>query len=525
MCKEEEDSVLRVLYSQVAFDDIGLTWGKSDGTVYRGGQRRLHSRGGDRREGGGSLTRLPRMVLFEVRVDCDSTSTIRYHNASQDTIHTSASSSVSSENNDSEEGLEAEMARLGLPCAFGKQQPEGGGMSTNKKAKKKKKIYDITTDDAVKDVWVQAFDESTGFYYYYNTALGVSQWSVPKDGVYDAMPGGHLLQEIGPLVDEKNIDEREDDMMPMAEVFDPPPCPVLNKDREKNSLYSSKNKRFVPRPETSGIHDDGIPDAPTASTHIRFASDDDANKIQQTGGSQGRRRNRRRLVQYGSMQVLHKYWLQRYSLFSLFDHGIILDEEGWYSATPEIIAWHHATSIVRVHGAGCLVVDAFGGVGGNAIQLALAGCRVIAIELCPERADIIRNNARVYGVEHEIDIMCGDFMTLGPCLDNVDVVLLSPPWGGPTYSSQPRFDVQEMGGAPEVSFRRLLDTCFGRMGCTSAVFWLPRNSHREQIGIEVASCDSIPDMYRNTCHIELATINNVDKAVTVYVGKCSQNNT
>ncbi|KAI8108126.1 hypothetical protein M9434_006156 [Picochlorum sp. BPE23] len=517
MCKEE-DSVLRVLYSQVAFDDIGLTWGKSDGTVYRGGQRRLHSGGGDR-EGGGSLTRL--MVLFEVRVDSsDSTSTIRYHDASQDTIHTSALSS------EDDEGLEAEMARLGLPCAFGKQQPEGGGMSSSKKATTtKKNRYD---EDAVKeDVWVQAFDESTGFYYYYNTALGVSQWSVPKDGVYDAMPGGHLLQEIGPVVDEKNTDEREDDMVPMSEVFDPPPCLVLN----KNSLYSSsKNQRFVPRPETSGIHDDGIPDVPTASTHTRFASDDDddAHKIQQTGGSQGqgRRRNeRKRLVQYGSMQVLHKYWLQRYSLFSLFDHGIILDEEGWYSATPEIIAWHHATSIVRVHGAGCLVVDAFGGVGGNAIQLALAGCRVIAIELCPERADIIRNNARVYGVEHEIDIMCGDFMTLGPCLDNVDVVLLSPPWGGPTYSSQSRFDVQEMGGAPEVSFRRLLDTCFGRMGCTSAVFWLPRNSHREQIGIEVASCHSIPDMYRNTCHIELATINNVDKAVTVYVGKCSQNNT
>eukprot|EP00889_Picochlorum_renovo_P008331 jgi/Picre1/35361/NNA_002823.t1 len=304
------------------------------------------------------------MVLFEVRVDSsDSTSTIRYHDASQDTIHTSASSS------EDDELLEAEMARLGLPCAFGKQQPEGGGMSTSKKAKKKKKRYD---EDAVKeDVWVQAFDESTGFYYYYNTALGVSQWSVPKD------------------------DEREEDMVPMSEVFDPPPCPVLN----KNSLYSgSKNQRFVPRPETSGIHDDVIPDVPIASTHTRFASDDD-DEIQQKGGSQGqgRRRNRRRrLVQYGSMQVLHKYWLQRYSLFSLFDHGIILDEEGWYSATPEIIAWHHATSIVRVHGAGCLVVDAFGGVGGNAIQLALAGCRVIAIELCPERADIIRQCTSVW---------------------------------------------------------------------------------------------------------------------------------
>lgn len=40
---------------------------------------------------------------------------------------------------------------------------------------------------------------------------------------------------------------------------------------------------------------------------------------------------------------LWKYWLQRYSLFSRFHEGIVMDEEGWYSATPEIIAAHHAS--------------------------------------------------------------------------------------------------------------------------------------------------------------------------------------
>ena len=39
---------------------------------------------------------------------------------------------------------------------------------------------------------------------------------------------------------------------------------------------------------------------------------------------------------------LWKYWLQRYSLFQKFDEGILMDEEGWYSATPEVIAAHHA---------------------------------------------------------------------------------------------------------------------------------------------------------------------------------------
>ncbi|KAF3571363.1 hypothetical protein F2Q69_00059838 [Brassica cretica] len=35
---------------------------------------------------------------------------------------------------------------------------------------------------------------------------------------------------------------------------------------------------------------------------------------------------------------LTKYWLQRYDLFSRYDEGIQMDEEGWYSVTPEKIA-------------------------------------------------------------------------------------------------------------------------------------------------------------------------------------------
>lgn len=60
-----------------------------------------------------------------------------------------------------------------------------------------------------------------------------------------------------------------------------------------------------------------------------------------------------------------KYWTQRYSLFSLFDSGIKMDEEGWFSVTPEPIAKHHASRV----GAG-VIIDCFTGVGGNAIQFA-----------------------------------------------------------------------------------------------------------------------------------------------------------
>ena len=44
---------------------------------------------------------------------------------------------------------------------------------------------------------------------------------------------------------------------------------------------------------------------------------------------------------------LDKYWSQRYRIFSKFDQGCHLDEESWFSITPEKIAQHHAERFVK----------------------------------------------------------------------------------------------------------------------------------------------------------------------------------
>lgn len=63
---------------------------------------------------------------------------------------------------------------------------------------------------------------------------------------------------------------------------------------------------------------------------------------------------------------LLKYWYKRFSLFSLFDQGVKLDKESWFSVTPEKVAAHTAERLK------CdIVVDAFCGCGGNTIQFAL----------------------------------------------------------------------------------------------------------------------------------------------------------
>ncbi|KAL6954994.1 hypothetical protein U1Q18_042880 [Sarracenia purpurea var. burkii] len=109
--------------------------------------------------------------------------------------------------------------------------------------------------------------------------------------------------------------------------------------------------------------------------------------------------------------LVEKYWLQRYDLFSKYDEGIRMDEEGWFSVTPEEIAiWQAKRS------GGGLVVDCFTGVGGNAIQFAKMCCHVVAIDIDPQKVELALNNAKVYGVEDYIDFIVGDFVQLALAL-------------------------------------------------------------------------------------------------------------
>ena len=39
---------------------------------------------------------------------------------------------------------------------------------------------------------------------------------------------------------------------------------------------------------------------------------------------------------------IQKYWTRRFSLWHKFDEGIMMDLDGWFSATPEVIARHQA---------------------------------------------------------------------------------------------------------------------------------------------------------------------------------------
>lgn len=199
--------------------------------------------------------------------------------------------------------------------------------------------------------------------------------------------------------------------------------------------------------------------------------------------------------------TLSKYYVQRYMLFSRYDDGCQLDEEGWYSVTPEVLARHMA--------ARCrcdLIIDAFTGVGGNAIQFAYESERVYAIDLDAHRLSLARHNASVYGVDERVEWIHGDFLALAPLL-KADVVFLSPPWGGPEYVHAQKFDLVTMMGG--LDGEEVLRTAL--RVAPNVAYYLPRNADMQQV-------ERLAQEAGVSLEVERCTLNGHEKGLMAYFG-------
>lgn len=192
---------------------------------------------------------------------------------------------------------------------------------------------------------------------------------------------------------------------------------------------------------------------------------------------------------------LKKYWHQRYRLFSKFDFGIKLDHESWFSVTPEKIATHIAERCRSD-----VIVDGFCGVGGNSIQFAMTCNHVIAIDIDPVKIELAKNNARVYGVEDRIDFICGDFFKIVPGLVGVDVIFLSPPWGGCDYANHEVFDLQTMIPMDGIKiFETALEVC------ENIAYFVPKNTDMDQL-TSLAGVGGFVEVEQNLLNKRLKTI-------------------
>ncbi|XP_010478471.1 PREDICTED: trimethylguanosine synthase-like [Camelina sativa] len=202
----------------------------------------------------------------------------------------------------------------------------------------------------------------------------------------------------------------------------------------------------------------------------------------------------------GTSAKISKYWFQRYDLFSRYDLGIEMDEEGWYSVTPEEIAIKQAERC-----RGQVVIDCFSGVGGNTIQFAKLCSSVVAIDIDPVKVELAMNNALVYGVANRVDFLIGDFFHLAPSLKG-DVVFLSPPWGGPMYKEVESYKMDMLQPRDGYTLFKIALSI-----APNIIMFLPRNVDLAQVE-ELAWLSSPP----LTLEIEENFVGGRMKAITAY---------
>ena len=201
---------------------------------------------------------------------------------------------------------------------------------------------------------------------------------------------------------------------------------------------------------------------------------------------------------------IRRFWRRRYWLFSLFDKGILIDYDGWFSVTPEQIAIHIAKRCRSK-----VVVDAFCGVGGNAIQFAKTCDHVIAIDIDATRLECARHNAKIYGVEDKITFIHDDFLSVAPSI-KADVVFMSPPWGGVDYMKDLVFDINNMpvnGTEAFAAASRITN---------QICYFLPKNVDQEQLRDLAGE--------GNVCEMESVIQEGHLKAYCFYFGKLVTNN-
>lgn len=182
---------------------------------------------------------------------------------------------------------------------------------------------------------------------------------------------------------------------------------------------------------------------------------------------------------------LKKYYDKRYKLFSKFDEGVQLNEELWYSVTPEKTAIFLLKLILSYFPKNKAILDVFSGGGGNAIQFAKNFDRIIGIDVNIDNIKCAIANSKVYGVNDKITYLNIDWLEI--CLNeknfkelkdmyDVEILFGSPPWGGPKYLMQ---DVYDLNLLAPLGFKELLQSFFKITA--NVVIFLPRNSDINQL--------------------------------------------
>ena len=157
-------------------------------------------------------------------------------------------------------------------------------------------------------------------------------------------------------------------------------------------------------------------------------------------------------------------------------------------------------------------------------------CEVIALDINPTRLALARHNAQIYGVADRIEFILADFVSFAKTLAStgptskrkIDVVFLSPPWGGPEYLSGTSTDDQQdsvpSDQHPEFNLSSIQPIHgaglfkLSRRITKNIAYFLPRNTNLAEISA------LLPEEENERVEVEEEWMGSKLKALTCYFG-------
>ena len=210
-------------------------------------------------------------------------------------------------------------------------------------------------------------------------------------------------------------------------------------------------------------------------------------------------------------EKFNQYYVQRYYFFSLFDEGIQMDTESWYSVTPEEIS-EYISSIIP-DSSDSTILDAFCGCGGNSISFSKKFKRVFANDLYEEKIGMTKNNAKVYNCPDNIIYFINDFLTLNLEGENIDYVFLSPPWGGPEYKNEEIYSLKKWI-IPDIE--KIIEKSLKIS--KNIMLYLPRNTDLEELANIIYKYDKNDiESLSNTILLDVKYLNSASKVKAILV--------
>lgn len=144
--------------------------------------------------------------------------------------------------------------------------------------------------------------------------------------------------------------------------------------------------------------------------------------------------------------------------------------------------------------------------------------KVYANDISQSKITIAQNNVKVYNAESKITFLNKNVLLLDKTKDlneNLDIIFISPPWGGVTYSKEKAYNLEHIKPKFEEILRKALSLA------DNVVMFLPRNIDITQLANFILKQESLFYASNHECIVTIEALiygGKDTRAILLFVG-------